>query len=74
MVGIQVSRGVAFHGLALNCDPDLSWFDHITPCGVEDRGVTSLSQQLGRTGMLALLFTLCICELQHSFLQSVLMM
>lgn len=57
MVGIQVSRGVTFHGLALNCNPDLSWFDHITPCGVEDRGVTSLSQQLGRTGTLTLLLT-----------------
>ena len=49
--GIQVSHGVAYHGLALNCSPDLSWFEHIVPCGVEGRGVTSLSKLLGKTGV-----------------------
>ena len=39
-----MSHGVCFHGLAINCDTDLSWFDHITPCGVEGKGVTSLSE------------------------------
>lgn len=34
------------HGLALNCSTDLSWFDHIIPCGIEGKGVTSLSQEL----------------------------
>ena len=42
--GIQVSRGVSYHGLALNCSTDLGWFDHIVPCGLEGKGVTSLSQ------------------------------
>lgn len=41
--GIQVSHGVSYHGLALNCSTDLSWFDHIVPCGLEGKGVTSLS-------------------------------
>lgn len=48
-LGIQVSHGVAFHGLALNCCNDLSWFRHIVPCGIEGKGVTSLSQLLNRT-------------------------
>ena len=39
-----MSKGVAFHGLALNCSTELSWFNHIQPCGVEDKGVTSLSE------------------------------
>lgn len=50
-VGIQVSHGVAYHGLALNCSTDLSWFEHIIPCGITGSGVTSLSKLLGRTGV-----------------------
>jgi lipoyl(octanoyl) transferase len=47
-IGIRVSRGVTMHGFALNCDPDLTWFDRIVPCGIADAGVTSLSRELGR--------------------------
>jgi lipoyl(octanoyl) transferase len=36
------------HGFALNCDPDLSWFSRIVPCGIPDADVTSLSAELGR--------------------------
>ena len=36
------------HGFALNISTDLSWFDHIVPCGVRDRGVTSMEELLGR--------------------------
>tara|TARA_B100000575_G_scaffold118885_1_gene94644 strand:+ start:27 stop:743 length:717 start_codon:yes stop_codon:yes gene_type:complete len=41
--GIRASRWVTMHGLCLNVNPDLSYFDFIIPCGIEDKGVTSLS-------------------------------
>ncbi len=47
-IGIRVARGVTLHGFAINCDPDLTWFDRIVPCGIADAGVTSLSKELGR--------------------------
>ncbi|MCZ2857161.1 lipoyl(octanoyl) transferase LipB [Blastococcus sp. VKM Ac-2987] len=47
-IGIRVARGVTMHGFALNCDPDLSFFGNMIPCGIPDAGVTSLSAELGR--------------------------
>uniref|UniRef100_A0A3B5B6N9 Octanoyl-[acyl-carrier-protein]:protein N-octanoyltransferase LIPT2, mitochondrial n=1 Tax=Stegastes partitus TaxID=144197 RepID=A0A3B5B6N9_9TELE len=47
-IGIHCGRYVTSHGLALNCSTDLSWFDHIVPCGIEGKGVTSLSAELRR--------------------------
>lgn len=41
-------RYVTTHGLALNCNNDLGWFKHIVPCGIEGKGVTSLSAELSR--------------------------
>jgi len=46
-IGARVARGVTMHGLALNCDNDLSWFDRIVPCGIKDAGVTSLTAETG---------------------------
>ena len=47
-IGVRVARGVTMHGFALNCDPDLSWYDRIVACGIEDASVTSLSAELDR--------------------------
>jgi len=45
-MGVHSSNLVTSHGLALNCDTDLAWFNHIVPCGIEGAGVTSLTDQL----------------------------
>jgi lipoyl(octanoyl) transferase len=47
-IGARVSRGVTMHGVALNCDCDLSWYDRIIPCGITDAGTTSLTAEAGR--------------------------
>ena len=46
-IGVRVARGVTMHGFTLNCEPDLTAFDRIVPCGITDAGVTSLSAELG---------------------------
>ena len=46
-IGVRVARGRTRHGFALNVDPDLSMFEHIVPCGIHDRGVTSMARVLG---------------------------
>ena len=48
-IGIRVARGVTMHGFALNVEPDLSAFEAIIPCGIEDAAVTSLAIELGRS-------------------------
>jgi lipoyl(octanoyl) transferase len=47
-IGARVAKGVTMHGLALNADCDLSWYDRIVPCGIRDAGVTTLSAEAGR--------------------------
>jgi lipoyl(octanoyl) transferase len=46
-IGVRVARGVTMHGFALNCDPDMTAFANMIPCGIPDAGVTSLSAELG---------------------------
>lgn len=47
-IGVRTSRFVTMHGLALNVNSDLSYFDFINPCGFTDRGVTSISKELNK--------------------------
>jgi lipoyl(octanoyl) transferase len=47
-IGIRVARSVTQHGFALNCNPDMAYYDRIVACGIRDAGVTSLSLELGR--------------------------
>ena len=48
-MGIKVSRWVTMHGLALNVNTDLSYFNGIVPCGISEKGVTSISNELNKT-------------------------
>ncbi|HIW95597.1 MAG TPA: lipoyl(octanoyl) transferase LipB [Candidatus Corynebacterium gallistercoris] len=47
-IGIRVTRGVTMHGISLNCNNTLDYYEHIVPCGLADAGVTTLSAELGR--------------------------
>jgi lipoyl(octanoyl) transferase len=51
-LGIRVRRGITFHGVSLNVDPDLEHFSGIVPCGIQGHGVTSLAD-LGLTATMA---------------------
>ena len=45
-IGVKISGGVAYHGFAINVDPDLGMFDGIVPCGIRDREVTSMAAEM----------------------------
>ncbi|XP_030371673.1 putative lipoyltransferase 2, mitochondrial [Scaptodrosophila lebanonensis] len=61
-IGVHGSRYVTTHGIGLNCSTDLKWFEHIVPCGIEGKGVTSLTEHLGRR--------VCVTEASGAFLAS----
>ncbi len=48
-LGVKASRWVTMHGFALNVNTDLRYFNHIVPCGIADKAVTSMAQELGQT-------------------------
>lgn len=50
-IGLRLRRWVSFHGVAINVDPDLSHYASITPCGIPDKGLTSLAQCIGKICM-----------------------
>ncbi len=47
-MGVRASRWVTMHGLAFNINTDLQYFDHIIPCGIQDKAVTSLNKEVGQ--------------------------
>ena len=46
-MGVRASRWVTMHGFAFNINTDLGYFDHMVPCGIKDKAVTSLNRELG---------------------------
>lgn len=44
-VGIACKRYVTMHGISINCDCDLRWFDHIVSCGIEEKAITSIHRE-----------------------------
>ncbi len=60
-IGIRVSRGVSYHGLALNVSNSLETFSKIVPCGIRDREMTTMERLLGKK--------IQIAELRNQFLQ-----
>jgi len=47
-IGVKSSRWVTMHGIGFNINSDLSYFSHIVPCGITDKAVTSMQQELGK--------------------------
>ncbi len=68
--GVRLSRWVSMHGFSLNVNPDLSFYDGIIPCGIFNRGVTSIQQLLGTTQKMAKVKSLVINKFDQIFARS----
>jgi len=66
-IGVRMSRWVTSHGIALNVNTDLRYFDLIVPCGIRDHGVTSMQRELGRPIELETVRTALLHELAQMF-------
>jgi lipoyl(octanoyl) transferase len=66
-VGVRVQRGISRHGVALNVDTDLTWFDAIIPCGIADAEVTSMSRLLPAAPPFEAVVTAYRAAFEHRF-------
>ena len=66
-MGIKVSRWVTMHGLALNITNDLSYFDGIIPCGLDNRNVTSVKSEIGNSISIDEIKSLLIKNFSYNF-------
>ena len=66
-IGVRVKNGVTMHGFALNVNTDLSYFDGIIPCGIDNCKVTSMKQLLNKNIELKLVKKIIIKEFEKYF-------
>jgi lipoyl(octanoyl) transferase len=66
-IGVKVSRGITMHGFALNVSTDLNYFNYINPCGFTNKGVTSMTRELGQKPDMAQLKQLLLRKLSEQF-------
>lgn len=66
-MGVRASRWVTMHGLALNINTDLSYFNQIVPCGIHDKAVTSLSNEIGKKIPLEEVSNILLDEIEKIF-------
>ena len=66
-IGVRISRWITSHGFAFNVATDIEFFNLIVPCGIADRGVTSLAAQLGRAPAMIEVETRFVEQFAHVF-------
>ncbi|MBK9246999.1 MAG: lipoyl(octanoyl) transferase LipB [Ignavibacteria bacterium] len=66
-IGIHCTRWVTSHGFALNVSNDMSEFELIIPCGISDKGVTSISKEIGTTASIMKVKEICIRKFSKHF-------
>ncbi len=66
-MGVKSSRWVTMHGIGFNINTDLSYFNHIIPCGIEDKSVTSLEKELGHEVDMDELKSILIAQISNQF-------
>ncbi|WGL50961.1 lipoyl(octanoyl) transferase LipB [Nocardioides sp. BP30] len=64
-IGLRVSQGVTMHGVAINCDVEMDWYDRFIPCGISDAGVTSLTLETGHEVSVAMTAPVLEAHLRH---------
>ena len=68
--GVRLTRWITMHGFSINVNTDLSYYNGIIPCGIFDRGVTSMEELLGSTQKMEKIRTLVIDKFNQIFMRN----